>query len=391
MSNIQKTSTIPPTQIDDVLQRIQANEKAKGRKNQFALVVITLLLAGIGFAAFLLLQPPHPTPLAVFPFAELDSLSVQVALQNEQNAIMVQHPDLGTETIRSVEDYANLARISEALALMSVQETTPVTDTTATLPEFTLDIAGQRMAGERLVFTIEDYDPEVSYLLDFGNGQRRKVKQRSSYRYPRPGRFALRLLASKGEVNSLSEKRFQIVPAKPAQSTPQIARREAPASQPSSSRQELEESLFEANDASPLQSVAAAPEEALSPVESEEEPTVSAAESTPAPSPDRVYMTSDLPPSFPGGQNGLQRFIRRNFRYTDAAVKAKADGAVILRFVVNTDGSLSDVTIVRGIGYGLDEEALSLIEKMPPWNPGELDGQKVRVYHTMPITVRLLK
>ncbi|NCX96219.1 MAG: energy transducer TonB [Chitinophagia bacterium] len=70
-------------------------------------------------------------------------------------------------------------------------------------------------------------------------------------------------------------------------------------------------------------------------------------------------------------------------------MKKGIQGRVIVNFVVNEDGFISDVKVLRGIGGGCDEEALRVIKAMPTWTPGEQDGKKVKTYFTQPISFRL--
>ncbi len=402
MSNIQNS----PNQIDDVLSRIQAKETSKRRRRQGLLLIAGLLLMGAGAGAFAFFRP-QPQAWEVYNFASLDSTALEAALQNDFSAILVNHPDLGTETLRSLGDYANMLRISQAIEMMKAAESRPVTDTVSALQVYPLDIAGDRIAKELLVFTIEDYDAEVEYLLDFGNGVRRLVQERTRYRYPLPGNFEVRLLASRDSSSSLYEKRFSIAPA-PVESVNVIAEEASDPIQenpvtPSETlpgttfeEQEPDPSLFVARDASPIEPTVRSgneeqqPEAAPETIDPEIPPTAEPEQNTPVRDPNQAYLTSDVPPSFPGGKNAMARYIQRKFRYTPEAIRAKVDGVIIMRFIVNVDGSLSEIKVLRGLEYGLDEAAVALVSAMPRWNPGRLDGQNVRVYHTIPITIRLL-
>ncbi len=85
----------------------------------------------------------------------------------------------------------------------------------------------------------------------------------------------------------------------------------------------------------------------------------------------------------------LMAFLSKNVIYPVLAQQNKIEGRVIVRFVINEDGSISDGKIVKGIGYGCDEEALRVIKAMPKWRPGKQNGQRVKVYFTQPITFTL--
>ena len=97
----------------------------------------------------------------------------------------------------------------------------------------------------------------------------------------------------------------------------------------------------------------------------------------------------ETPPEFPGGINGLMRFLSENIRYPAEAQKSGIQGSVVLQFVVNTDGSIVDIQVVRSVDPSLDREAIRVVELMPNWTPGEQRGKKVRVRYTLPINFRL--
>ncbi len=101
------------------------------------------------------------------------------------------------------------------------------------------------------------------------------------------------------------------------------------------------------------------------------------------------FVVVEQNPDFPGGQAGLRDYLQRNLRYPAAASRASVMGKVYLSFVVNTDGSLTDIQIMKGIGYGCDEEALRVLKAMPRWKPGRQSGRAVRVKFTLPITFML--
>ena len=85
----------------------------------------------------------------------------------------------------------------------------------------------------------------------------------------------------------------------------------------------------------------------------------------------------------------LTAYLSKNIHYPDAAREANIEGRVIVKFVVNEDGSISDVQVVRGIGSGCDEEAKRVVMAMPKWKPGKQNGKAVKVYFTQPISFKL--
>lgn len=103
-----------------------------------------------------------------------------------------------------------------------------------------------------------------------------------------------------------------------------------------------------------------------------------------------IYFTAEELPSFPGGDAAMLKFLSSRLNYPAAALDRHLSGKVYLTFVVDPEGHLHDPHVVRGLGAGLDEEALRLVRLMPWWNPGKVHGQPVWVSVTMPIVFRAL-
>lgn len=100
---------------------------------------------------------------------------------------------------------------------------------------------------------------------------------------------------------------------------------------------------------------------------------------------DKVYKVVDHMPEFPGGIEGILGYIARNVKYPEEVRKEGVKGTVICEFVVNTDGSLSDIKVLRGVDPRLDTEAVRVIESMPTWTPGRNGDQAVPTLYTLPI------
>ncbi|QHS55425.1 TonB family protein [Mucilaginibacter sp. 14171R-50] len=103
----------------------------------------------------------------------------------------------------------------------------------------------------------------------------------------------------------------------------------------------------------------------------------------------QVFTAVEHSPGFPGGQAAFSRFLSKNLKYPAEARKNKVEGRVVVNFVVETDGSLSDIRVLRGVGSGTDEEAVRVLKTSPKWKPGVQNGRKVRVQYTVPITFSL--
>lgn len=96
-------------------------------------------------------------------------------------------------------------------------------------------------------------------------------------------------------------------------------------------------------------------------------------------------------PAFRGGEQKLFEFIGNNVVYPQEAIDAGVEGRVFVEFYIEKDGSVTDGKVLKGIGYGCDEEALRVIGLMPKWSPGKQRGKAIRVRYTMPINFKLSK
>ncbi|KAA8483116.1 outer membrane transport energization protein TonB [Arcticibacter tournemirensis] len=90
-------------------------------------------------------------------------------------------------------------------------------------------------------------------------------------------------------------------------------------------------------------------------------------------------------PEYPGGMEAFARFLRKNLRYPASAAENGIAGRVFLSFIVERDGSLTNIKVIKGIGFGCDEEAVRVLKKSPSWSPGIQNKQKVRVQYTLPL------
>ncbi|MBR2369994.1 MAG: energy transducer TonB [Paludibacteraceae bacterium] len=102
-----------------------------------------------------------------------------------------------------------------------------------------------------------------------------------------------------------------------------------------------------------------------------------------------IHIRVEKMPEFPGGQEALNRFLVRNIKYPLLAQENGIQGRVICQFVVNSDGSIVDIAVVRGVEESLDKEAMRVIKSMPKWTPGRQGGKNVRVKYTLPIRFKL--
>jgi protein TonB len=104
---------------------------------------------------------------------------------------------------------------------------------------------------------------------------------------------------------------------------------------------------------------------------------------------EEIFVVVEEQPEYPGGNAAMMQFLSDNIRYPVIAQENGIQGRVICNFVVERDGSITDVQVVRGVDPSLDREAVRVIQQMPRWKPGKQRGQPVRVRFTLPVVFRL--
>jgi protein TonB len=104
---------------------------------------------------------------------------------------------------------------------------------------------------------------------------------------------------------------------------------------------------------------------------------------------EEIFTVVESYPEFPGGEAALYNFLGKNLRYPDMAKETGISGKVYVTFIVEKDGSITDVKLARGIGGGCDEEALRVVNLMPKWTPGKQRGIPVRVRYIFSVRFTL--
>ena len=104
---------------------------------------------------------------------------------------------------------------------------------------------------------------------------------------------------------------------------------------------------------------------------------------------EKTFEVVEQMPAFPGGDAALMKYLSENIKYPKAAEKAGEQGRVVVNFIVEKDGAISNVNVVRSVTPTLDAEAVRVIKAMPKWVPGKQDGQSVRVKYNVPVSFRL--
>lgn len=103
----------------------------------------------------------------------------------------------------------------------------------------------------------------------------------------------------------------------------------------------------------------------------------------------KIFTVVEQMPMFPGGDGALMGYLRDNIHYPTVAAENGVQGRVVVGFVVERDGSITDVNILRGVDPSLDREAMRVVKSMPKWTPGKQNGSAVRVKYQVPVSFRL--
>lgn len=107
------------------------------------------------------------------------------------------------------------------------------------------------------------------------------------------------------------------------------------------------------------------------------------------PKEEEIFVAVEQQAEFPGGQAALMKWLSNNIRYPESAQQNDIQGRVVVKFVVEKDGSIGQATIAKGVDKDLDREALRVVKKMPKWQPGKNNGVAVRSYFNLPVTFKL--
>jgi periplasmic protein TonB len=103
----------------------------------------------------------------------------------------------------------------------------------------------------------------------------------------------------------------------------------------------------------------------------------------------QIFMVVESMPEYPGGEAALYKYLAENIKYPQMAKESGIQGRVFVTFVVERDGKVTDVRVLRGIGGGCDEEAIRVVQGMPKWTPGKQRGKSVRVQYNLPVKFTL--
>lgn len=104
---------------------------------------------------------------------------------------------------------------------------------------------------------------------------------------------------------------------------------------------------------------------------------------------EKIFDVVEQPPSFPGGQAALMSYLSKSVKYPEEALKNNVQGRVIVGFIVEKDGSVSNAKIIRSVDSALDKEAIRIVMSMPKWTPGRQNGRNVRTKYNVPVNFKL--
>lgn len=102
-----------------------------------------------------------------------------------------------------------------------------------------------------------------------------------------------------------------------------------------------------------------------------------------------IFISVEVEPSFPGGMRAFLNYVAENYQFPLAAKEQGVNGKVMLNFIVEKDGTLSNIKVVRDLGFGTGLEAVRILEKSPIWKPGIQNGRPVRVSYSLPINLQI--
>ena len=129
--------------------------------------------------------------------------------------------------------------------------------------------------------------------------------------------------------------------------------------------------------------------ETVAPDESETTIETVASATPAATTTDSVFEVAEVMPEFPGGTQALLNTIAQKLKYPQKAIDDQIEGRVVLQFIVDKQGKITDIQVLRGITPELNQAAIDVVQALPDWNPGMQDGEPVNVKYTLPIVFKL--
>lgn len=422
------TNTHPLSPHEQYIHALRAKERQK--KTLIALAILLLIISGVGGSILWSSGSDEGyTKYVSYKIEELRIQKVEEILAKENTYLVVTDPiNIPLDTIKTPDEYYELMRRMPEIPVEDPDDfggqdgEFVVSDSEFTedleFPATRLTVDGVTEIGEILTFTIDGFDEDFEYELEYGNSVSRRIGRVSTYAFPNKGRFTVFLRAQKdGIEKTVGTYYIEIYDNSISDRTPRRRlnrRRKSPPKELADSQANQSEESPEDQIANSIKPNSFGSGNANTSIPSndpqEESPSElpledvtaqideDASDSPEIPIPDRIEPLMfdgpvDIPeklPKFPGGAAAFSRFISKNLRYPQAARDHEIEGKVYIQFVVETDGTITESQIQRGLGYGCDDEALRVMKLMPKWIPGEIQNQKVPVRHTIGVDFRIV-
>ncbi len=109
-----------------------------------------------------------------------------------------------------------------------------------------------------------------------------------------------------------------------------------------------------------------------------------------APAPPEIFTLVSQSAAYNGGQEAMNKYLSTNMHYPDQAREGRVEGKVIIRFVIDETGIVTDPSVIRGIGAGCDQEAIRVVKSMPPWHPAKIQGKGYKQIIILPVMFKIL-
>ena len=380
------------------LDKIHKKEKSKWN-NKILILLLLVLTFGGGIALYNKKQ--NSTYVKIFPKEDLEPVSeITVdSLTNEEASrygMSLPEEDF-SDTAELTDDFEEM----DQFAIEEPLDETPISTEAEELeekrevdliPNISFRINGQQTEGEKLTFSIRGYDPKITYTMDFGNGRKKRMGRSTTFSYAKSGTFRPILTATNSSGDRKRAARTIIISEK--------EKTEAKEEVLLASRDTVPLETITSNDESDSEDVSIpnpAPEPPQEPKEEvveDSQPTFNETPGTNTATPKaaapnlRPLKFAQVMPSFPGGTAAMYDFLNKKLDYPTLAYDNQIEGNVYVQFVVHPDGSLSKFHILKGLGYGCDEEVIRVVQQMPKWNPGKHNDQIVPVIYTLKVNFK---
>ncbi|MCB0844260.1 MAG: energy transducer TonB [Bacteroidetes bacterium] len=393
---MKKQETNKKTPLSNYLHDVIAKEK-RSRNNKIIAIFFVLIAVGGGFGFFFFSKSNSETE--DFPGSEMDQVSIftsDTLLGDESGSFVFTNADEEfAEDLETSEEYSGVSSEftddelgNELPEERNNQDTDLDENKHEILPNYSFRVTGNQMEGEKLTFSIVNYDPRITYTMNFGNGKQKRISGEEVFTYSKSGTFQPTLVASNSRGDQSRSTRTIVIAEKERERT------EVPDLQTSLNDEALNlpnKKAVDSNTNSGFRDFSEVNPSSVEPSENQ------VAENKPVdiePAPrEKAVMNQPLKfaevmPAFPGGTAAMYRFLNSKLNYPGPARDNEIEGNVYVQFVVQVDGSLSQFKIVKGLGFGCDEEVIRVANLMPAWIPGTHNGRIVPVVYTLKVNFR---